>query len=63
MNDISKVWISPWREMQRDLAAGLDKAERAGPGDTLRLQRGAVAGHSWLGRVHLRRVTATQTRH
>ena len=60
MNDICKVWNSPWRAMQRDLAAGLDKAaEPPGPVHTLRLQRGAVAGHSWLGRLHLRRVTAT----
>jgi hypothetical protein len=63
MNDICKVWSSPWREMQRDLAAGLDKAERPRAVNTLRLQRGVVAGHSWLGRLHVRRVTATQIRH
>jgi hypothetical protein len=64
MNDICKVWSSPWRALQRDLASGMCLDETAHTVSTVRtvnLQNTTVPANSWLGRARLRRVT-TQAR-
>jgi hypothetical protein len=65
MNDICKIWSSPWHALQRDLASGAASYAATHPAARIAgitVERTAVAADSWLGRARLR-ATLTYVRH
>ena len=56
MNDVSELWISPWRKLQKNLASGLEEALGAGlTACPLRYPSNVGTAGSWLLRARNRK--------
>jgi hypothetical protein len=64
MNEVSELWSSPWRTLQKDLATSFGVAgsnQRAGVRISLSVQADLMPTGSWLLRARSRKVRAFRT--